>query len=420
MQDPRAYLFSLEQIGIKLGLEQIRALIAALDRPDSSFRSVVVAGTNGKGSTTAMIERGLRAAGYRTGRYTSPHLVDIEERIAIDGRAIDAETFDHGAERVRAAAATLPCPPTFFEATTALALDIFRSASVDVAVLEVGLGGRLDATNAVPAMASVITMVDFDHQQYLGHTLEAIAAEKAGVIKPGQLVVVADNPPEVLTVVEQVVQTRQATLVRAWQGVRTAVRRLEGRIEITLETPVRPYPALRLGLRGDHQVQNAVTAVRTLESLDAMGLAKVPEGAIRAAVESVVWPGRLELVATAHGLVLLDGAHNPAGARALAAYVLDTWQRPLPFVVGVMADKDVDGIVTALAPAASCFVTTSATSPRAAAADHVAATVGRLAPAIPVIAIADPAHALGEAHAHGDPVAVAGSLYLVGEIRARL
>nr|MBP8274427.1 bifunctional folylpolyglutamate synthase/dihydrofolate synthase [Acidobacteriota bacterium] len=189
----REYLFSLEQIGIKLGLEQIRLLLLALDCPDLAFPSIIVAGTNGKGSVTAMIERGLREAGHRTGRYISPHLVAIEERVAIDGVPIAEATFDRLAARVRQASASLPFPPSFFEATTALALEAFRDARVDVAVLEVGLGGRLDATNAVSPVMAVITAIDLDHQQYLGNSIEEIAYEKAGIIKPGVSTVIGAN-----------------------------------------------------------------------------------------------------------------------------------------------------------------------------------------------------------------------------------
>src|SRR4030095_9197987 len=175
----RDYLFSLEQFGIKLGLDQIRGLMDGLGRPDRAYRSVVVAGTSGKGSVTAMVERGLRAAGWRTGRYTSPHLIDLEERIVIDGRAIARDELEQIGMAVRASAARLPAPPSFFEATTAVALDAFRRAGVEVAILEVGLGGRLDATNVISPMGVAITSVDFDHEQYLGPTLEGIARENA-------------------------------------------------------------------------------------------------------------------------------------------------------------------------------------------------------------------------------------------------
>jgi dihydrofolate synthase/folylpolyglutamate synthase len=415
--DARAYLFSLEQIGIKLGLEQIHALLDALNRPDRSFPSIIVAGTNGKGSTTAMIERGLRAAGYRTGRYTSPHLVHIEERVAIDGQAIDAATFDRSAERVREAARALPFPPTFFEATTALALDVFREASVDVAVLEVGLGGRLDATNAVAAMAAVITAVDFDHEAYLGHTIEAIAAEKAGVIKPGQVVVLAGNPAAVIDVVVKTCQRQGAALVHAWAEVECETAAEGDQLVLNLSTPARRYRRLRPGLRGRHQVQNAVTAVRTLEALDANGAFRVSAEAIKTGVEAVVWPGRLERRQTSWGDILIDGAHNPAGARALAAYVQEAFPARVPLVLGVMADKDVDAIVSVLSSFASHIVATAPRSPRALTPEKLAEIVARVAPDVPVLTESDSSRALRRAAALGRPVVVAGSLYLAGEVR---
>jgi dihydrofolate synthase/folylpolyglutamate synthase len=416
----RAKLFSLEQIGIKLGLEQIRALLNALGGPEQGFPSIVVAGTNGKGSTTAMIECGLRAAGYRTGRYTSPHLVDIEERFAIDGQPISMEAFDRAADRVWAASRVLPYPPTFFEATTAVALETFRNAAIDVCVLEVGLGGRLDATNAVLARAAAITRIDFDHQQHLGSTLEAIAAEKAGVIKAGQVVVLGENPAAVENVIADVAARVHARLVPAWQDVSSEVAMVNGQMRLTLVTPARRYEALRLGLRGRHQVQNAIVTVRLLEAIDEDGWCHVPADAIRSAVEDVQWPARLEWRETTAGAVLIDGAHNPGGAKTLADYLREAFGRPLPLVLGVMADKDIVGIVAELAPVASLVVATQAASPRAAAPEQLAEIVRQVAPRLPVVVEASAAGALERARQAGDPVVVAGSLYLAGEIRAGL
>jgi dihydrofolate synthase/folylpolyglutamate synthase len=418
--DARAALLALEQIGIKLGLDQIRALVERLGRPDRAFPSVVVAGTNGKGSVTAMVERGLRAAGLRTGRYTSPHLVTLEERFAIDGRDIAPGVFDAAARRVLAAAAALPAPPSFFEATTALALDVFREAQVDVAVLEVGLGGRLDATNVVSSIAVAITAVDFDHEAFLGHTIEAIAREKAGVIKPDGVVVLAPNPPAVDAIVSNTCDALGARLLRATGAVVESVTLEAGQAIVTVTTPRRRYEALRLGLRGRHQIDNARTAIRLLEALDEAGRFKVDEAAVRAAVEDVVWPGRLELVEGARGEILIDGAHNPSGARALAAYVLETYDRRLPFVVAIMRDKPVDAIVAALAPAASSLICTAPSTPRAATPDELAAAVSRVAPDVPVSTEADPMAAIDRAAAGGSPVVVAGSLYLAGHVRAHV
>jgi dihydrofolate synthase/folylpolyglutamate synthase len=418
--DARAALLALEQIGIKLGLDQIRALVEALGRPDRAFPSIVVAGTNGKGSVTAMLERGLRAAGLRTGRYTSPHLVALEERFAVDGRDITTGAFDAAARRVLAAATALPAPPSFFEATTALALDVFHEAQVDVAVLEVGLGGRLDATNIVSSVAVAITAVDFDHEAFLGHTIEAIAREKAGVIKPDGLVVLAPNPPAVDAVVAETCAARDARLLRAVDVVVESTTMDAGRGIITVTTPRRRYADLRLGLRGRHQIDNARTAIRLLDALDEAGWFTIGAPAIRAAVEDVTWPGRLEILQSGSGEILVDGAHNPSGARALAAYVIETYGRRLPFVVAIMHDKQVDAILAALAPAASSFICTAPVTPRAARPDDLAAAAARVAPDVPVSTAADPMAAIQRAAASGSPVVVAGSLYLAGDVRAHV
>jgi dihydrofolate synthase/folylpolyglutamate synthase len=420
----REYLFSLEQIGIKLGLDQIRLLLLALDCPDLAFPSIVVAGTNGKGSVTAMIERGLRDAGYRTGRYTSPHLTHIEERVAIDGAPLSADSFDRLAARIRQAAAALPFPPSFFEATTALALEAFRDAKVDVVVLEVGLGGRLDATNAVTPVLSVITSIDMDHQQYLGNSIEQIAAEKAGIIKSGVSTVLGSNTDQVRAVIRHVAAAQDAPLVYAPDGVDARAELIDGITLATLTTPAGRMGPLRLGLRGRHQVDNAITALCALETLDAGGRLRVPAAARQAALERVEWPARLELRQWRHqGVshdVLIDGAHNPAGAQALARYLIEAFDRPLPVVFGAMQDKDVDGLVHALAPRASLFICTAAESPRAAQPEVLAARVHHAAPHLTVHTASTPGAALAIAAASGQPIVVAGSLYLAGEIRELL
>ncbi len=413
----REYLFSLEQIGIKLGLDQIRALLERLDHPERAYPSVTVAGTNGKGSVTAMVERGLRAAGYRTGRYTSPHLVRIEERFAIDGEPVAPGTLDAAAGRVRAVAAHLPAPPTFFEATTAIALDVFRDAGVNIGVLEVGLGGRLDATNAVDSLAAVVTAVDLDHQEYLGHTLEAIAVEKAAVIKAGGLAVLAENPPVVAEVVRRRCEQVGARLVLASDGTRWRAELAHGLTRLLLETPHARYAAV-LALRGRHQIHNATAAVRLLEELDAGGAFTVPAEAIRGALEDVVWPGRLESASWRGHAVLVDGAHNPAGARALQSYLAEAYGRPLPLVVGMMRDKALEEMLAALAPAASRFLCTAPATSRAAAPSDLVAVASKIAPGIPAEAFAKPLDALARAVSTGSPAVVAGSLYLAGEIRA--
>jgi len=416
----RRALFALETFGIKLGLEQIRALLELLGHPERSYPSLVIAGTNGKGSVTAMVERGLRAAGYRTGRYISPHLVHLEERFAIDGQPISSARLDSLAEKVMDVAASLPAPPSFFEATTAIALEEFRRDAVDVAVLEVGLGGRLDATNAVDSKAVAITAVDFDHQMHLGSTIEEISREKAGVIKRGGLTILGENPSPVCRIIIEVASLVGSDLVYAADGVAAETEMIDGRITASIATPRASYAGLTLALRGRHQVANAITAIRLLEELDARRMFVIPQEAIRTGVEQAVWPARLELIERDGRQVLIDGAHNPAGARSLATYVLEVFERPLPMVLGVMRDKEIDEIVRALAPAASHFICTAAQSPRAATPAELADAVSRVAPAIPVTIADRAAHALAAARDMGPTTVVAGSLYLAGEIRAEL
>jgi dihydrofolate synthase / folylpolyglutamate synthase len=419
--DARAYLSSLEVFGIKLGLATMRQLSAALANPHEAWTSVLVGGTNGKGSVVAMVAEALRAAGHRTGSYTSPHLVRLEERIQVDGAPVTAEALDEAVLQVRSAvtalqrAEALDVHPTFFEVTTAAAFVLFRAARVDVAVLEVGLGGRFDATNVVTPRVAAITSVALDHEQQLGPTLEAIAFEKAGILKPSRPVVVGPLAPGPRDVVGSVAASRGARVVDAWDGCTATARREGGLTLLDLETPERRYGTVTLALRGAHQVANAVVAVRVLEALDASGL-PVPADAVRRGLEGARWPARLDLVAWRDGRqVLVDGAHNPAGAAALADYVASEWPDGLPVVFGAMQDKQLSAMIRELARVARPLVLTQAPGRRAAA-------VGVLREAAAAAGVADSivepdiASALDRAWAIGDPIAAAGSLYLAGRV----
>ena len=337
--DPLAYLLGLQRFGIKLGLDNMEALKAGLDDPDRCFRSILIAGTNGKGSVAAMVERGLRAAGCCTGLYTSPHLIALNERFAVNGRPVDdaalaleAASIRGTIERLRRCGG-LAHPPTFFEATTALALSLFRRRGVDVAVLEVGMGGRFDATNTVGALAAGIPSIDLDHQQYLGATLGEIAFEKAGVIKPGATVVSAERKPEAREVLRRRAAAVRAHFVDAVDEVAIRSHEEAGRIRIeSLETPRARYGPLTLALRGRHQLRNAAVAVRLLEELAPAGI-RVPRAAVEQALADARWRGRIELVDCAPGRrLLLDPAHNAAAAAALGAYVAGIHPSGLPFV----------------------------------------------------------------------------------------
>jgi dihydrofolate synthase / folylpolyglutamate synthase len=417
----RAYLSSLETFGIKLGLSTMQRLCAGLDHPEQGWTAVHVGGTNGKGSVAAMVDAALRAAGYRTGCYTSPHLVHLEERFRINGAPVGSSALDEAVLRVRSVVTTLqdqgilPVHPTFFEVTTAAAFELFRSAGVDVAVLEVGLGGRFDATNVVTPRVAAITSVALDHEEQLGSTVEAIAFEKAGIVKPGRPVVLGPLEEGPRATVTSVAAGRGAPVVHATEGCRVAVHRERGLTVVDLATPVRHYGPITLSLRGAHQVENAIVAARVLEVLDETGL-RVPAEAIRAGLEEARWPARLELLAWPDGRrVLLDGAHNPAGAAALAAYIATEWPTGLPLVFGAMQDKQLVPMLEALHRVARPLVLTLAPGRRAAPLAQLRAAAAA-AGVETVGAVADVGEAMAQAWAAGDPIAVAGSLYLAGRV----
>ena len=415
-------LASLQRFGIKPGLDTIGRVTAAMGDPASSYLTVIVAGTNGKGSVVAMTDAALRAAGYRVGRYTSPHLRTLTERFVVNGTPIEEPDLGQEAKAVQdrvdalLADGTLSQPATFFEATTAIALSWFRRRSVDVALLEVGLGGRFDATNVVTPIAGAITPIGLDHQEYLGDTLETIAAEKAGIIKPGMVVVTTETRPELLAVFDDTCHARGERLVRAAEATEAVVSRDRFATELQLTTPRQAYPRFRLGLAGAHQVSNAIGAVRLLEELSDVGLPVAPD-AIVSGLTHVEWPGRLDLVHVGNeGAILFDAAHNPAAAITFAAFLRETYPEGLPLVVGAMDDKDTDGIISALLPCATEIICTAPETPRAVPPRELAARVRRLNGRTPVTAESNPWKAVAAAWRHGNTVAVTGSIFLVGEV----
>ena len=422
----RERLFALETFGIKLGLDNITAILNGLDRPDRAWPAIHVAGTNGKGSVTAMVERGLRASGHRTGRYTSPHLDRIEERVAIDGEPVEPARFDQVTDdafavidRLRRDGA-LTATPTFFEVTTAIAFEIFRREAVTAAVIEVGLGGRFDATNVLTPAVAAITSIAFDHERHLGSTIGAIAFEKAGIIKPGVPVVVGELPDEARQVIVERARNLRAPVVEADRRFLERVAIERGRATLWVETPADRYANVRLALNGRHQVANAIVAARTLETFAEQGQ-PLEADAVQTAWSDVVWPARLEWLRQADGgEVLIDAAHNPAGAIALAEYLTEAGVAPLPVVLAVMRDKDVDAIAAAIAPAASSFIATEVDSPRAMPATELASRITARCPAIPVSAVAQPDSAVARTLSGSPRVVVAGSIFLVGPLRARL
>jgi dihydrofolate synthase / folylpolyglutamate synthase len=418
-------LLALEHFGIKLGLSKIRTLLTVLGDPQNSFTSIHIAGTNGKGSVSAMVERALRAAGHRTGRYTSPHLSQIEERIAIDGQPVAPTVFRSTAKVVFSAVdrlrgnGQLETTPTFFEVTTAMAFEIFRQAAVKVAVVEVGLGGRFDATNVLTPTVAAITSIALDHERHLGNTLASIAFEKAGILKRNVPAVVGDIPQEARETIENVAHDEGVALVPGDLRIIDEARLVKGRATISATTPVRHYGSIELGLNGAHQVANAAVAIRVLELVDTAGVS-VAADHIVTGLRDVEWPARLEWLSVDGGHVLLDAAHNPAGANALRAYLDAAGVAPLPMVLAVMADKDVRQMVSALAPCASMFVATTVASKRALTAEALAQTIAGVAPRVRVCAEPDADRAVNAALTEAERIAVAGSIFLVGPLRARL
>jgi dihydrofolate synthase/folylpolyglutamate synthase len=408
----------------KLGLDRIRAVLAALGNPQQAFRIVHVAGTNGKGSTCAMIEAGLRASGRRTGLFTSPHLIEPTERIQIDGDPVTPREFQRAFEVVHrsAEALDLDTHPTYFETVTAMAFWLFRERRADTAVVEVGLGGRLDATNVVDPVLTVITPIDFDHEEYLGHSIEAIAAEKAGILKPGVPAVFAHQRPEAASVLEARAAELGVSVTRAADyAIRDLIMDARGsRFVLTQRSPVDGShaagaeqlipPALELvsPLPGEHQAENAVTAALSLQILGVR-----PE-IIKTGIGEARWPGRLEVVAP-NPDILLDGAHNPAGARALARYLQRFYaDRKLWMIYGAMRDKAIEEVAGILFPLADELIFTAAQSSRALRPEALAKLAGRGQTA----ASAAEALALARVQVSAeDAVVITGSLFLVGEAR---
>ena len=422
--DSLTWLFGLEQIGIKFGLDNITGIVAALGHPERSFASVHVAGTNGKGSVTAIVDTALRAAGHRSARYTSPHLIDLTERFVIDGQPVQRAALAAVVADVRTAidqlrdGGGLDAHPTFFEVTTAAAFELFRRAAVEIAVFEVGLGGRLDATNVIHPLVTAITSIGLDHQQYLGQTLREIAVEKAGILKPGVPVIVGKMPAEAFAAIASIARDRGCPIVRAWDGVTMDDLRPapDARRRMRLRTPAHDYGELELGLRGPHQVDNAVVAVRLLDALDARRIA-VPPAAIAEGLTQVRWPGRLDLRRLPDGReVLLDAAHNPDGAAALAAFLRTMDSGPSPLVFAAMRDKAIDRMLSELAQTVSAFVFTRASNPRSADPTQLADRARAIAPGLPVEVELSPARALTAAWRLAPRIVVAGSIFLIGDV----
>ena len=405
-QEALSYLLSLghETLAIKLGLASTETLLNALGNPHHNFPAVQIAGTNGKGSTAAFLDSICREAGIRTGLFTSPHLISITERIKIDGEAISEDDFARFTNEVKTTAerlvrrGELQTLPTFFEQVTAIALVAFREAKVNLAILETGLGGRLDSTTAAQADIVAITQIAMDHEEYLGHTIEKIAAEKAAIIRPGVAAIIAP------------------------QEQAAAINVINHRCETVSVQPrfVDPKSVedMTIGLRGRHQLVNAATAALLAEALRQRGFS-IPRSAILEGLRSTQHAGRLELWNTTPP-VLLDGAHNPASARALRNYLDEFIQQPITMIFGAMGDKRLAEISALLFPKAHRLILTAIDNPRAASLEDLESAAPPDFDRSKIYPAASPHDALEVARdltTSEGLILITGSLYLVGAVQ---
>ena len=398
-----------EHAGMRPGLERIETLLDALGNPERRYTLVQVGGTNGKGSTAAMLAAVLRAAGRRVGLYSSPHLVSFRERIRVDGQAIGEDDVADGFDAVATLVARVDA--TMFEATTALALDHFAREAVDVAVLEVGLGGRLDATTVGAPAVSAIARIDLDHQEVLGPTLEAIAREKAAIIRSGVAVASAQAPAAAAVLHARAMERGVPLLMEERElHVRVVARDLAGQT-LDLAGPGWRVDGARIRLLGTFQPSNALLAAAAAQAL------AVDPAAIRAGLARARWPGRFEIFWAGERHVVLDGAHNPGGARALAASLTEWFaDAPVTLVFGALADKDAAAMLAALAPRAARVIVTASSSPRAAPPEALRRLVPLPASRVETAASAVDALAVAARGPRTPVLCIAGSLSLIGDV----
>lgn len=416
LSEALAWVYNLQKFGIKFGLSSTARLAASLGQPQSHGKFVHIAGTNGKGSVAAMLSAILTQAGYRVGLYSSPHLVRFNERFRFQEQDIsDAEVLAL-INKVKRVVNPRELP-TFFEFVTAMAFLYYRQQQADLVILETGMGGRLDATNIVQPLLTIITNIAMDHREFLGHNLEMIAAEKAGIIKPGVPLITYVQQERALTPILAAVSALKAPLYRGGRDFRAIRNGVDAFIYQGLRETLKD---LRTNLLGRHQYRNAALALAAVELLRERGYA-ISEEAVRQGLTRVRWPGRLEQVLD-RPRCLLDGAHNPAAATALAQVLRhELTYRRLILVLGVMADKDIAGILKRLVPLAQVVIFSRPSYERAAPPEQLAAAAGSLPPEHYVIPDLGAALELAQRLAGPDDlIVVTGSLFTVGEARALL
>ncbi len=411
------YLLDLELFGVKLGLTNINRILTLLGDPHKAYPTIHIAGTNGKGSTSAIITSILANCGYRVGLYTSPHLVDFRERIRINDKLISkkhiTDFFTVNKERFE------PINPTFFEVVTALAFDYFRQEKVDIAVIETGLGGRLDATNVVTPVVSVITNIDFEHTKQLGTQISQIAMEKAGIIKNGVPVVTAVKNIDAGRVLRQTCVARKTKLISIFDETQYVIKEInESKTELDVLTRSQKYYNLRLALPGRHQLDNAVCALIAAEVAESAGLKITPIG-VSNGFRTVKWPGRLQRISR-EPEIILDVGHNPAAMTTLWEYFKEFYpQRNIVTVFGILSDKDSSKMLQTLERFTSTIILTKPMSDRAADPEMLAREAAKITTNFQVIPHVRDAYKAALEHAQPtDVVLVTGSHYTVGEILA--
>jgi len=425
-QETVSYLYGLQKQGIKLSLTNSSTLMDMMGNPHHKFLSVHVAGTNGKGSTAVFIASVLQAAGYRVGLYTSPHLVDFTERIRVNNIPIPSMAVVRLAQLVherycaiKLASSTESINPTFFEVTTAIAFVYFVEEKIDIGVIEVGMGGRLDSTNVITPLVSVITNIDLEHQKFLGNTIEEIALEKAGIIKSGIPVVTGVLQPEVINVIEREAAAQGAAVYRLWRDFMPEDIAPGHERTFTYHGCANSYNYLQIAMLGMHQIDNACLAIATIERLRTAGL-NVNDEALRSGLEHAYWEGRMERIAT-YPDIYLDGAHNLAAARKLATTVkgIKYEYRQIILIIGILDDKNYSGMASELVPLADHVVVTQPQYCRAINFHDLEKEIKRHHTS--VVSAETVEIALRKAKmmaSRDDLILVTGSLYVVGEARA--
>jgi dihydrofolate synthase/folylpolyglutamate synthase len=409
--NPSVYLDSLNVDKMRFGLKAISELLSRLGNPQNSYKTILIAGTNGKGSTAAMIASILCSAGYKVGLYTSPHLVDVRERIVINGNKIPLKEFNRTIADVKDKKEQ---PVTYFEFLTAVAFVYFQRQKVDIAVLEVGLGGRLDATNVCKPLVSVITNISLDHMDYLGNTLDSIAREKAGIIKQKGICITAAKQNKVLEVLKNVCLRRRAKLYCLSSDIK--IKKQKDGI-LNYEGLYRNLKNLKIPLQGDHQLSNAALALAAIELCEKKGFS-IADTAIYAGLKNTHWEARLEVLQN-QPFFLLDGAHNPAGISVLCrSFKKDFSYRRLILIFGALADKDYRRMLQKIVPLASIIILTQLKTKRAVPVNDIMETVKKMG--YPAIVTDNVKQAIERAQALAkkqDLICATGSFYLAGEIK---